>query len=139
MNFKELETIYEVILQQYAELSYKEFDDLAYDMRHMEYKMIGMLERGELMCYAGVAVQTNFYYKRHLFIFDLVADKKYRGRDYTNQMLEYLETYARTAMCANIVLSSNIESTDAQVFYEKNGFNKKSSIFFKNIEYGDNK
>ena len=36
MNFKELETIYEVILQQYAELSYKEFDDLAYDMRHME-------------------------------------------------------------------------------------------------------
>lgn len=107
MNLKELDSIYEVLSQLHPALSYKEFDDLAYDMRHMEYKMIGMLQRGELICYAGVAVQTSFYHKRHLYIFDLVTDEKYRGKGYATQMIEYLESYAKTAMCEKIVLSSD--------------------------------
>lgn len=131
MNLKELDTIYEVLSQLRPELSYKEFDDLAYDMRHMEYKMIGMLRRGELICYAGVCVQTSFSHKRHLLIFDLVTDQKYRGQKYGEQMLEYLEDYARTAMCEKLVISSGLEKERVCKFYEKNGFNKKSFVFVK--------
>ena len=133
MNLKELDVIYEVLSQLRPTLSFKEFDDLVYDMRHMEYKMIGLFQRGELITYAGVAVQTNFYNKRHLYVYDLVTDSKYRGQEFGKEMLEYLEVYAKTAMCENIVLSSNLEKEQADKFYEKRGFYKKSIDFLKQV------
>jgi len=133
MSLKELDSIYELLVQLRPSLSFKEFDDLVYDMRHMEYKMLGMLQRGELVTFAGVAVQTNFYHKRHLFVFDFVTDEKYRGKGYGIEMLEYLESYAKTAMCEKIVLSSGLQREDAHRFYERNGFEKKSFVFLKSI------
>ena len=133
MNLKELDVIYEVLKQLRVTLSFKEFDDLIYDMKHMDYKMIGLFQRGELVTFAGVAVQTNFYHKRHLYIYDLVTDEKYRGKKYGLEMLEYLEVYAKTAMCSALVLSSNFEREEAHRFYEKNNFLKKSYLFYKAI------
>jgi len=133
MTLKELYTVYDVVKQLRTELSYDEFEDLIYDMRHMEYKMFGILERDELVCYAGVAVQTNLYHKRHLYIFDLVSDEKYRNQGYATMMLEYLHDYAKTTACENLVLSSGLQREKAHHFYEKSGFKKKSYVFVKNI------
>ena len=133
MTLKELDVVYEVLVQLRPALSFKEFDDLVYDMREMNYKMIGLFERGKLITYAGVAVQTNFYHKRHLYVFDLVTDKEYRSKNYGYEMLDYLEVYAKTAMCENIVLSSGLQRESAHKFYEKNGFSKKSFVFLKEV------
>lgn len=134
MDLKELFEIYEVLKQLRVTLSYDEFEDLIYDMRHMDYKMFGILERGELITFAGVAVQTNLYHKRHLYVFDLVSDTKFRSKGYGKMMLEFLEDYARTAMCENIVLSSSFIREEAHSFYEKNEFTKSSFVFLKNIK-----
>jgi ribosomal protein S18 acetylase RimI-like enzyme len=133
MNLKELDDVYEVLSQLREELSFKEFDDLVYDMQHMEYKMIGLFEREKLITYAGVAVQTNFYHKRHLYIFDLVTDKEYRGKGYAKEMMEYLLIYAKTAMCESIVLSSGLQREEAHRFYKREGFSKKSFLFYKKV------
>lgn len=133
LSLRELLSAYEVVSQLRTSLSYKEFEDLIYEMRSMEYKMLGILERDKLVTYAGVAVLTNLYHKRHLFVFDLVTDKNYRSKKYGKMMLEYLHDYAKTAMCENIVLSSGLEREEAHRFYEKNGFIKKSFVFLKNI------
>jgi len=133
LDLKELYSVYDVVSQLRTELTYKEFEDLIYDMRHMEYKMIGIMEREELVCYAGVAVQTNLYHKRHLYVFDLVTDEKYTKQGYGVMMLEYLKDYAKMGMCKNIVLSSGFKKEDAHKFYEKDGFVKKSFVFVKVI------
>ena len=133
MTLKELDSIYEVLVQLRPALSFKEFDDLVYDMREINYKMIGLFECDKLITYAGVAVQTNFYHKRHLYVFDLVTDKEYRSKNYGYEMLDYLEVYAKTAMCKNIVLSSGLERESAHKFYENNGFSKKSFVFLKEV------
>ncbi|OIP54143.1 MAG: GNAT family N-acetyltransferase [Helicobacteraceae bacterium CG2_30_36_10] len=133
LDLKELYTAYEVLSQLRTELSYQEFEDLIYEMRHMEYKMFGIMDAEELITFAGVAVQTNFYHKRHLYIFDLVTDEKYRGKKYGSMMLEYLNDYAKICMCKNIVLSSSFSRELAHMFYEKKGFTKKSYIFVKPI------
>jgi GNAT superfamily N-acetyltransferase len=62
-----------------------------------------------------------------------VSDEKYRSGGYGAMMLEYLEDYAKTCMCENIVLSSSFERENAHKFYEKNGFDKKSYIFLKRV------
>ncbi len=133
LDLKELETAYEVLVQLRNTLSYKEFEDLIYDMRHMEYKMIGIFEKATLITYAGVAVQTNLYHKRHLYVFDLVTDVNFRGQGYGVMMLEYLKDYAKMGMCENIVLSSGFMREDAHRFYEKDGFVKKSFLFVKTL------
>lgn len=133
MSLKELDIVYEVLSQLRKNLSFKEFDDLIYDMRHMDYKMFGIMEKDKLITFAGVAVQTNFYHKRHLYIFDLVTDREYRFKNYGKMMLDFLQDYAKTAMCENIVLSSSFAREDAHKFYEKIGFSKKSFVFLKGI------
>ncbi len=133
LDLKELDTVYEIVSQLRPQLSYQEFEDLIYDMRYMEYKMIGIMEKDVLISYAGVAVQTNLYHKRHLYVFDLVTDEQKRGQGYGKMMLEYLKDYAKIAMCENIVLSSGFAKEGAHQFYETNGFDKKSFVFVKSL------
>jgi len=134
MNLKELFEIYEVLKELRTTLSYEEFEDLVYDMRHMDYKMFGILEKGVLTTFAGVAVQTNLYNKRHLYVFDLVTASKFRSNNYGKMMIDFLEDYAKTCMCKSIVLSSNFVREDAHRFYENNGFTKTGYTILKDLE-----
>ncbi len=133
LDLKELEMAYELVSQLRTDLSYKEFEDLIYDMRHMEYKMIGIMENEKLLCYAGVSICTNLYHKRHLYVYDLVTDENFRGKKYGEFMLDYLKDFAKMGMCENIVLSSGLTREDTHRFYEKYDFVKKSYIFVKAI------
>lgn len=133
LDLKELPEAYEVLSQLRDGLEYEEFEDLVYEMRHKEYKMIGVYEGVELVTYAGVFIQTNLYHKRHLFIDDLVTYDSVRSRGYGDAMMDYLINYAKVAMCENIVLSSGLQREDAHRFYEKMGFEKKSFVFVKGV------
>jgi GNAT superfamily N-acetyltransferase len=133
MDLKELYEAYEILHQLRNELSYKEFEDLIYEMRHMEYKMFGLFERKELITFAGVAIETTLAHKRHLHIFDLVTDEKQRFLGYAKLMLEFLEGYAKTAMCENLVLSNEFSKEDAEKFYEKNDFTKTAYSFVRRL------
>lgn len=133
LDFRELLMAYEVVSQLRTTLTYDEFEDLIYEMRKSEYKMIGIIDKKMLITYAGVAIQTNLYHKKHLYIFDLVTDEKHRSEKYGAMMLEYLNDYAKMGMCENIVLSSGFQREDAHRFYEKNGFSKKSFVFLKSV------
>ncbi|OHD97316.1 MAG: GNAT family N-acetyltransferase [Sulfurimonas sp. RIFCSPHIGHO2_12_FULL_36_9] len=133
LDLRELLTAYEVVSQLRTTLTYDEFEDLIYEMRSREYKMFGIMDGEKLITYAGVAIQTNLYHKRHLYVFDLVTDEKYRDKKYGAMMLEYLNDFAKMGMCENIVLSSGIQREDAHRFYEKSGFAKKSFVFLKSV------
>jgi len=133
LDLKELDNAYNVLKQLRTTLLYKEFEDLIYDMRHMEYKMFGIMESDKLITYAGVAVQTNLYHKRHLYVFDLVTDEELRGKGYGEMMLEFLVDYAKVCMCENIVLSSGFSKEKAHKFYRNNGFKEKSFLFLKEV------
>ncbi|MDQ1245125.1 MAG: hypothetical protein QG565_1466 [Campylobacterota bacterium] len=133
LDLRELLMAYEVVSQLRTTLTYDEFEDLIYEMRKSEYKMIGIIDKEMLITYAGIAIQTNLYHKRHLYVFDLVTDEKHRGEKYGAMMLEYLNDYAKMGMCENIVLSSGFQREDAHRFYEKNGFCKKSFVFLKSV------
>ena len=133
ISLQELQTVYSVVKELRVDLSYDAFEDLIYDMRHMEYKMIGIFEKEQLISYAGVAIQTNLYHKRHLFVFDLVTKSNYRAQGYGAMMMEYLCDYAKMGMCEKIVLSSGFTRKDAHKFYEREGFSKKSYVFVKEL------
>ncbi len=133
INLTELETAYEVVKELRTELSYDEFEDLVYDMRHQEYKMYGLFNGDELITYAGVNVQVNLYWKRHLFVYDLVTKASHRGRGYGKEMLTYLHDIARMFQCEHIALTSGFQRTDTHHFYEKEGFMKTGYVLLKTV------
>ncbi len=132
ISLKELDIAYEVI-KELRDLSYDEFEDLIYEMRHQEYKILGLFDKGELHTYAGVGVHTNLYHKKHLYIYDLVTKTSSRSQNFGKEMLIYLEDYAKIFQCQNMVLSSGFTRQNSHRFYEKNGFCKKSFLFVKEL------
>jgi len=133
ITLKELETVYSIIVELYTELTYEAFEDLIYDMRHMEYKMIGIFERDELVCYAGIAVQTSLQNGRFLAVYDLVTQSRFRRKGYGQMMLEYLQDYAKMAACTRLIVSNSAQSSDA--FCRHNGLVQKECNYVKEINY----
>lgn len=131
LNLKELQTAWSLLTQLKPALTYDAFEDLIYEMRDINYTMLGIFEQERLVTYAGVAISTNLSYKRHLFIYEFVTDKKYRKEGYAKMMLEYLVDYAKMGACKNIVASAEIQEFSGQEFYEKKEFIKKSVTFVK--------
>ncbi len=133
IQLTELETAYEVLKELRTELSYDDFENLVYAMRHQEYKMYGLFNGEELITYAGVSVQVNLYWKHHLFVYDLVTKATHRSSGYGKEMLIYLHDIARMFQCERLVLSSNFERTEAHNFYEKEGFEKSGFTLLKEV------
>lgn len=128
----ELVTAYDV-LKELRSIDYNEFENIVYEMRHIDYKMFGLFDGEELITYAGVNIQSNLYLKRHMFIFDLVTKSNRRGCGHGREMLLYLVDYARMFNCENIALSSGFQRLDAHRFYESEGFRKTGYTFYKTI------
>ena len=105
LSLKELQSAYEVVRELYKDLSYQEFEDLIYDMRHIEYKMIGVFERESLISYAGVAVSTDLIYKRHLRVYEFITAEPFESEKYDALLYEYLVDYAKMGMCGSLVFS----------------------------------
>jgi len=103
LDLKELDIAYELVSQLHTDLTYEQFEDLIYDMRHIDYKMIGIFEKEELITYAGVSIQTNLYHKRHLCIYEVVTDRKFDSKRFGQMMMEYLNDYAKMGMCESLV------------------------------------
>lgn len=131
LDLKELDIAYELVSQFYEEISYKEFEDTIYDMRDMNYLMIGIIERGVLVSYAGIAISTNLQYKRHLQIYELVTDQKYRGQKYAKTLLSYIDDYAKIGMCSNITAFALNE--EHKKFLINNGFEQKYLTLIKRL------
>lgn len=103
LDLKELYIAYNVVTQLNLGLTYQVFEDLIYDMRHMEYKMFGTMDGEKLITYAGVAIQTTLKNRRHLKVFELITDKNYDSKKYDKIMKDYLDDYARVGMCEKVV------------------------------------
>jgi len=133
IKLTELESAYEVVKELRTSLSYDEFEDLVYDMRHQEYRMYGVFDGEMLITYAGVSVQVNLYWKRHLFIYELVTRSSHRGDGHGKEMLIYLNDIARMLQCEKLVLTSGSQRADAHRFYEQEGFTRPGHVFIKDI------
>ena len=103
LNLKELNIVYKVASQLHTNISYKEFEDLIYDMRYMEYKMLGVLDGEELIAFAGVAIQTTLKDKRHLMVFDFVVDKDSNQAKYSKILKNFIDDFARFGMCSSVI------------------------------------
>ena len=82
MNIREVVTeadlhdVFPVLQQLRTKLSREEASSLFQKMKEENYKLLLLQnEDDEVVCLAGVAICTNFYNEKHVFVYDLVTAK----------------------------------------------------------------
>ena len=87
-------------------------------MHHQGYRLFALLEDGEIVSLAGVAIRTNFYNGRHLFVYDLVTRADRRSAGYGTRLMGFVTEWARDRDCECVTLESGLWRDDAHRFYE---------------------
>jgi hypothetical protein len=111
----ELTLAYEIIKQYMKDLTYKEYEDLIYQMVKENYRIILLLDEEKPIIYAGIKIETNLLEKKHIHIYELITDKSEDKDYYEVQMLSYLVDYAKINMCTSILLSRKTNNYDIKI------------------------
>ncbi|WP_088351443.1 GNAT family N-acetyltransferase [Bacillus cereus] len=140
MNVKEVvteEQLHEVlpVLQQLrTKLSKEETSSLFRNMKEENYKLFSLRnENDEVVSLAGVAICTNFYNKKYVFVYDLVTADAHRSKGHGNVLLSYIENWGKENGCESVALTSAFSRIDAHRFYEREGYDKVSYSFHKEL------
>jgi len=95
------------------------------------YRLFALKKSNEIVSLAGFSIVTNFYYGRHIWIYDLVTLREFRSHGYGQKLMEFVEGFAHEHSCEVIALSSGLERSDAHRFYEGHLKYEKPSYVFK--------
>ncbi|MES5938343.1 MULTISPECIES: GNAT family N-acetyltransferase [unclassified Bacillus cereus group] len=140
MNIREVVTeadlhdVFPVLQQLRTKLSKEEVSSLFQKMKEENYKLFLLRNEGdEVVSLAGVAICTNFYNKKHVFVYDLVTAEAHRSKGYGNVLLSYIENWGKENECESIALTSAFPRLDAHRFYEREGYDKVSFSFYKEL------
>lgn len=114
-------------------LTEDEYFELLAEMIARGYRMFAVRAGGRLVAVAGIALLTNLYYGRYMWVYDLVTRADSRSHGYGRALLEHLEDVARAENCDVIALSSGVQRVDAHRFYEQHMGYERASYTFKKI------
>lgn len=100
-------------------------------MRGEGYRLFALFVGDAIVSVAGVAVRTNFYNGRHLFVYDLVTREESRSEGHGARLMEFVESWARDQGCAALSLESGLWREDAHRFYDEELDMEKYCYTFK--------
>lgn len=131
---KQFQGVFPVLQQLRTNLSEEEALSLWNVMKGERYQLFAMYsEHGAVVTLAGVAICTNFYNEKHVFLYDLITAKSHRSKGYGEKMLSYIEMWGREHDCSSVVLTSAFVRKAAHRFYEREGYEKVSYAFRKQL------
>ncbi len=118
-----------------TQLDEREYLALLDEMAPEGYRLFALREGGAIVALAGIAVITNLYHGRHVWVYDLVTTAAARSRGHGRHLLSYVEEFARAQGCGVVALSSGMQRTDAHRFYEQRmGYARPSYVFAKQLD-----
>ncbi|CRK80353.1 GNAT family N-acetyltransferase [Neobacillus massiliamazoniensis] len=106
--------------------------EILHSMREEGYKLFALYHNEQVVAVTGVAIRTNFYYGKHVFVYELVTQSSQRSKGYGEKLLSYIHQYAIHNGCGIVNLESALFRSDAHRFYEtKMGYEKFCYSFKK--------
>lgn len=108
-----------VMSQLRTDLTEETYLELLKEMREDGYRLFGCYHDRQLVSLAGVSLRTNFYSRRHVFIYDLVTDAAHRSSGYGEKLLDFIHQWAKRNGAEYAALESGIQRNAAHRFYEE--------------------
>jgi GNAT superfamily N-acetyltransferase len=137
MEIRELETrsewreAYPIVKQLHTDLDEATYLDRLPGMTTDGYRLFAGVVDGEIVALAGVGIETNMYYGRHLWVYELITNAEHRSRGYGLEILSFVEEWAERRGCELVALSSGIQREDAHRFYEERAGMERASYVYK--------
>lgn len=130
----EFDAAFPIMVELRTDLSKATYRSYLVDMRQEGYRLFALAREDKIVSLAGLSILTNFYYGRHVWVYDLVTAATERSKGHGEKLLSFIEDWARTEGCDAVALSSGLERSSAHRFYEsKAGYEKPSYVFKKDL------
>lgn len=133
-NIEQWKKAFPVMKQLRTDLTEKTYLDLLHEMRKEGYQLFALSIHNQMVSLAGICLRTNFYNRRHVYIYDLVTDSSHRSYGYGERLLSYIQNWALENGAKYVALESGLQRIDAHRFYEeKLEYDKWCYSFRKNL------
>ena len=98
-----------------------------------DYRLFGIYADGILVGVAGISIQRVLHHARHAWIHDFVIDEDRRGEGFGEELLSFVEEWAREQDCEYVALALRDGNDDARRFYEESGMAQWGEIIEKEL------
>lgn len=95
------------------------------------YQLIAIYANNEIVGVTGIIFRTNFYYGKHVFVYDLVTKSSVRSKGYGARLLEYVHQLGKEKECKVVALDSAFNNSNAHKFYQQMSYEKFCYSFRK--------
>lgn len=130
-EWREAYPVFEQLRPEFSEADYLRF---MREERPDAHHLFARFDGDDIVALAGVGVQVNVYYGRHVWVYSLVTDEAHRSKGYGHELLSWVEEWATEQGCEKIALSSHVRREDAHRFYEETaGYDQPSYVFTKEL------
>ena len=130
----EMRAAFPVIKQLRTHLDESGYLRLVEEARQKDhYRMFALIENDKIVAVTGFKPMFTLYYGRFIWVCDLVTDESVRSKGYGDQLLAFVEEFARDHGYEAVALSSGLSRSDAHRFYEEKMDYDKVSYVFKKV------
>lgn len=112
INLTELHLAYEIYKCSKNNITYTQYEDIIYQAVKENYKILLAIANDKPFAYAGVRVQTNIEFKKHLHVDEIVIKNDLSKMSYYKELLLYMQDYAKMNQCHEIIINKiyNLDS-----------------------------
>lgn len=126
----DLKEAYLLIRQLRTHLAEKDFlEILKTAEQESSYELLGAYKEEKLLGLMGYRVLSDFVHGRHIYIDDLVIDADHRSQGLGAIFLKKAQDIAKENGCSGLRLCTGMDNPKAQIFYERNGLQKKAVVY----------
>lgn len=122
-----------VMKQLRTDITEHTYLNLLNEMRKEGYRLFAFSINEQIVSLAGFCIRTNFYNKRHVYIYDLITDSSHRSRGYGENLLRYIHHWSLENGAEIVALESGVQRTEAHRFYEEKFDYDKWCFSFRRI------
>lgn len=128
---EEIKQAFPVMNQLRTHLDVNTFMERVGEMQKQGYQLFAAYEGDQVVAVAGLIPLTSLYYGRYIWVHDLVTTASERSKGYGEQLLLYINQWAKSLGYEAVALSSGLQREDAHRFYEDKAHYEKVSYVFK--------
>ncbi|WP_226819104.1 GNAT family N-acetyltransferase [Acidithiobacillus montserratensis] len=103
------------------------------EMTGQGYECAAVFMEDNCVGVAGIWLGTRFWCGRYLDVDNVVVDPAYRDCGIGQQLMNWVENYARHQRCEIMVLDAYVTNQAARRFYERNGYQIVGHHFVKTL------
>lgn len=108
-----------VMKQLRTDINKHTYLNLFSEMRKEGYRLFAFSVNEQIVSLAGFCIRTNFYNKRHVYIYDFITDASHRSKGYGEKLLRFIHQWSLENGAEFVALESGIQRTEAHRFYEE--------------------